>query len=630
MHLSRFFRACPFWGAAALLCLTASAQPAAKTEATKKLSTRSHSVPRTFVSPTAATDTPFFVAAGVSGGSSPVTEYTAAGQPIRTITFPANTSQSGTEYLRGIAATDAGTLVGFNGTFSPELTTYDPHMPAFSSQTAPGWEIPNNGTYGSIGVYQGYSFVINDGPNLSSYQTAIIRFNPDGTSQQFAVNTNSNGYVNLATSPDGSLYVLYVSTIQGQAPSWAADVYDPVSLQKLRTVNLRVSSGTDLRSLAVDAQGSIYAINLYNYVYHFDASGNLLQSASHGQGGFTDDIKIDPSSGRILISIEGTITGEILQADPALSSFQIIAQPTVYQAFDYFLTFTNPAVTAAVDGSAHIMWNKTDGTMSLWTVTPGFSFTHQEYGPYPGWTAAALAQGPDGVAHILWNHSADGQASVWSLAPNGSFTYQNYGPYPGWYATAISLGPDNKVHLLWSQSQSNFSLWTVNNDVFGSFSAPVYAPFLGLSAQSIATGADNFTGLLWADSNGSASLWRVNPADGTYVHHEFGPYNGWTTTSLSIGPDNLGHLLWNNTDGTASLWTADLNAGTFSYLNYGPYPGWAAVQVATGIDGVTHLLWNHTSDGQMSLWRLNSAGGFIYQNYGPYPGWTAVAVSAAP
>lgn len=172
MHLSRFFRACPFWGAAAFLCLTASAQPAAKTEAAKKPSSLPHSLPRTFISPTAATDTPFFVAAGVSGGPGPVTEYTAAGQSIRTITFPANTSQSGTEYLRGIAATDAGTLVGFNGTFSPELTTYDPHTSAFSSQTAPGWEIANNGSSGTIGVYQGYSFVVNEGPNLGGGQTA--------------------------------------------------------------------------------------------------------------------------------------------------------------------------------------------------------------------------------------------------------------------------------------------------------------------------------------------------------------------------------------------------------------------------------------------------------------------------
>ena len=626
-------------GAFALTCLAltamlpAAAQPPAakKSEALPPQPRTQPKLPRTFISPTAATDTPFFISQGQIGSQGSVGEYTASGQEVRAIAFPANTGSSaqyGTEYLRGIAATDAGMIVGFNGTFSPELTTYDPHTPSFSSLTAPDWKIVNSVSSGSIGVYQGYSFVINEGPNLGGGQTAIIRFNPDGTSQQFAANTSSS-YFALATSPNGELYVLHVGPVQGQTSSWVLDVYDPVSLQKLRTVNLQNSSSAALRSFAVDARGSIYALDLYNYVYHFDANGNLLQSASHGQGGFAEDIKIDPNSGRILIGI-GSYGGKILQTDSSLSSFQTLVQLDPNQEEGTFITFTNPAVVAALDGSAHILWSKTDGTMSLWTVTPQFSFQHQEYGPYPGWTAVALAQGPGGNAHILWNHSADGQASVWNLAQNGTFTYQNYGPYTGWNATGISLGPDNKVHLLWNRPASDFSLWTFSNDPFGSFSSPVYAPFQGLSAQSIATGADDFTGMLLTGYSGAASLWRVNPADGTYVHHEFGPYNGWTPTSLSVGPDNLGHLLWNNTDGTASLWTADLNTGTFSFLNYGPYSGWAATQAATGLDGITHLLWNHASDGQASLWRLGAAGNFIDANFGPYPGWTAVAISAGP
>lgn len=121
---------------------------------------------------------------------------------------------------------------------------------------------------------------------------------------------------------DGKLYALYLNLTGGQNSAWAVDVYDPVSLQKLRTVNLQLpdtrgSQSIDLRNLAVDAQGSIYAIELYNYVYHFNAGGNLLQSVSHRQGGYTDDIKIDPNSGRILISIDGT-AGEVLQTDSAL------------------------------------------------------------------------------------------------------------------------------------------------------------------------------------------------------------------------------------------------------------------------------------------------------------------------
>ena len=130
--------------------------------------------------------------------------------------------------MRGIAATDAGTIVGFNGTFSPELTTYNPQTNSFSNQTASGWEIANNGSSGTIGVYQGYSFVVNEGPNLGSGGNSFLRFNPDGTSQQFAAipgnSDNDDGYVNLTVGMDGELYVLYLSFIQGQTPTWSLDV----------------------------------------------------------------------------------------------------------------------------------------------------------------------------------------------------------------------------------------------------------------------------------------------------------------------------------------------------------------------------------------------------------------------
>ena len=297
MHLPRRFWAFAFFEAAffgaACFASPATAQPTAEKAGPAKPAARlsrpaasPHVLPHTFVSPTAATDTPFFVGTGISGGIGDITEYTASGQEVRSIPFPANTgtyAQNGTEYLRGIAATDAGTIVGFNGTFSPELTTYNPQTNSFSNLTAPGWEISNNVSSGSIGVYQGYSFVVNEGPNLGGGQTAMIRFNPDGTSQQFAVNTSSsnNGYVNLTVGMDGDLYVLYLSFIQGTPPTWSLDVYDPVSLQLLRTVNLQVPSGADLRDLAVNAQGGIYAIDLYNIVYHCDGSGEPASECFH-------------------------------------------------------------------------------------------------------------------------------------------------------------------------------------------------------------------------------------------------------------------------------------------------------------------------------------------------------------
>lgn len=147
-----------------------------------------------------------FLAQGLSGGEDTITEYTPTGDYVRRLQVPANTGSyaaNHTEYLRGIAVTQAGQIVGFNGTFSPELTTYHPGTRTFASRTASPWLIYNSGSSGSLGVTQGYTFTLNDQP------AGILRFNPDGTSQQFGEPTDYRQYVNLTVGGDGKLYVLY-------------------------------------------------------------------------------------------------------------------------------------------------------------------------------------------------------------------------------------------------------------------------------------------------------------------------------------------------------------------------------------------------------------------------------------
>lgn len=279
----------------------------------------------------------------------------------------------------------------------------------------------------------------------------------------------------------------------------------------------------------------------------------------------------------------------------------------------------------------HVLWTNTNGQASLWTVQSDGSYAHHEYGPYPGWTATALATGADGVSHLLWGHAPDGQASVWDVPDlSGALTFHNYGPYAGWAATSLSAGPDGRLHLLWNHTADGLtSLWSLDNGA-GTYAYKNYGPFGGWTARGVATGGDNITDLLWDNVNGQLSTWRISGADGSYINHEFGPYPGWTATALSAGPDGRGHVLWDNTNGTASLWSADLSAGTETYANYGPYGGWSARALATGGDGVTHLLWDHAPDGQMSLWAVGAGSAFSFQNYGPFPGWTAVALSAGP
>ncbi len=297
-----------------------------------------------------------------------------------------------------------------------------------------------------------------------------------------------------------------------------------------------------------------------------------------------------------------------------------------YLPTEAVLTVTK--VPAAVPSAPHILWENTNGTASVWTVAPDFTFTFHNYGPYPGWTATALADTPDGKTHLLWNHTSDGQISVWDVDALNTIAFQNYGPFPGWAAAGMSAGPDGRLHLLWNhRPDGQMSLWSLDNGA-GTYAHTEYGPFPGWTAKAVATGGDGATDVVWTSSSGQGSSWKVSAADGSYIHHEYGPYPGWTANALAAGPDGRASLVWGNTNGTQSLWNADFGTGSFTFKNYGPYPGWAVTSAAVGADGVRRLLWSHASDGQASLWTVDSAGGFAATNYGPYPGWSAVSLSA--
>jgi len=282
----------------------------------------------------------------------------------------------------------------------------------------------------------------------------------------------------------------------------------------------------------------------------------------------------------------------------------------------------------ALPSLSHILWSNTNGTMSLWTVAPDLNFTSNNYGPFPGWKSAAVAETPDGMTHVLWNHPADGQVSVWDVTPTGVYSNKEYGPFPGWSAVGMSAGSDGRLRLLWNHSPDNqMSLWSLDNAA-ASFTHAEYGPYPGWKANLIATGGGGATDIVWTNTNGQASTWQVSPADGSVINHEYGPYPGWSPNALGADSNGRASLVWGNTDASQSLWNADFAAGTFSQNAYGPYPGWAIVADAPGADGLRRLVWNHASDGEMSLWTVDSAGGFAFKNYGPYPGWTAISVSS--
>ncbi len=278
----------------------------------------------------------------------------------------------------------------------------------------------------------------------------------------------------------------------------------------------------------------------------------------------------------------------------------------------------------------HVLWSSTNGMLSLWNFNPSTgSFTQNSYGPFPGWSASAIADGPDGLTRVLWVNTG-GAASIWSVDPlTGALTQNTFGPYPGWSATALSAGADNTTHVLWSSTKGASSLWNYST-ITGGFTQNSYGPYADWSARSVADGPDGMTRMLWVNPNGAASIWSVDSTTGALTQNSFGPFPGWNAAALAVNYADTTHVLWTNSGGAASVWNYSTSTGAFTQNTYGPFAGWSAASLADGPDENVQLLWDSTS-GSSSIWDLdNVSGAFTPYTFGPFPGWTTTAITSYP
>ena len=82
---------------------------------------------------------------------------------------------------------------------------------------------------------------------------------------RFATGTD---FTQVALGLDGLLY--------GLANPLQVQVLNPDSLTPVRTVALRGGPDSDIRSIAVDSFGNIFAATWGGYVVEYDGKGNLL------------------------------------------------------------------------------------------------------------------------------------------------------------------------------------------------------------------------------------------------------------------------------------------------------------------------------------------------------------------
>ncbi len=564
----------------------------------------------------------------------------------------------GTTYTGGANGTGVIFKMDAAGGNFQILHTFGPS----SAQNMDGAGASSGLTLGPDGALYGAAFVGGTGGGGGVY-----KINPDGTGFQvlYAFSSSNGGGTGYQPNSgpvfgsDGSLY----GTTQAGGATGNGTVYKLTPNSQAISVLHSFDSAGGFAPLGVifGSDGNLYGTTFAGGPNSASAGGTLFQLTQ--SGAYQVIHSFTTGTGAIAIPLtppteapDGTLYGAtngggtaglgvIYQVSKDGTNFQIAGSLTQTTGVSVggALTIANRKVFgtargggASSDGTlfslalpslSHLVWNNTDGTQSLWTISPDLSFTYRNYGPYPGWAVTALADTPDGKTHLLWNHAGDNQISLWDASPDGSFVFRNYGPFSGWKAASMSAGPDGLLHLLWNHSpDGQMSLWSLDNAA-GLYDHREYGPFPSYSAKAVATGGNGATEVLWNKTDGSISTWQVSQTDGSYLHYEYGPFAGWTANALAAGPDGLASIAWSSTDGTQSLWSADFAVQGYSFVNYGPYAGWSVTSLGVGADGGRRLLWSHPSDGQASVWSGDNTGALLIKNYGPYSGWNPVAFS---
>lgn len=242
-------------------------------------------------------------------------EYTLAGDLVSQTTIPAG----GDSGARDIVQTRTNAVAVFNGTFSPRLSVL--RAGTWTSTAIPGWSTVNNGTYGGIASLGHYLYVT-DMATGGAVERGLIRVDTrSGTHQRFL---QDREYIDVSAGLDGKLYGL-------QNDYGLLDVIDPTSMTVIAQRALGHSSGS--RSVAVDADGTIFMASWSGYVAKYSAAGVELKRRSFANN--LSDIDINDAG----LLVMGNWFGQVLVSDVELAtetSFSV-------GSWDAFVAFRDPS-----------------------------------------------------------------------------------------------------------------------------------------------------------------------------------------------------------------------------------------------------------------------------------------------
>jgi hypothetical protein len=234
-----------------------------------------------------------------------VIEYTPAGKEVQRV-------RSGTTGIRDIVVDSNGDVHVFN---APTLLTVTPSDGRTVTRKFLGWSVnyPSVTSRGGIGQTGNFVFVTDTdtGPSGSPGEASgLVRFDLVGGKHVRVA--DGQDYQDLTIGGDGLLYGLHDT-------GWYVDVFDPHSLQELRSIPLEFELRKfGIRSIAVDAKGTIYAAPWNRSdVYAVNQDGFRIDTLDTPGIAQYSDIDLD-SSGRLLL---GNWYGDVVLTDVSLKNF---------------------------------------------------------------------------------------------------------------------------------------------------------------------------------------------------------------------------------------------------------------------------------------------------------------------
>jgi len=245
------------------------------------------------------------------GPADTVLEYTVGGVQLQNFPVPYPGGRPGTEDVRDLYVDSRGNVQIYNGTFTPFLTTLNPTASSFQHNSAAGLSSVANISFGGITTLGNFGY-LTDMNTGGGTPNGIVRF--DLTNFTFTRFANGSDYGDITLGGDGFLYA--IRNPGGGVNASSIDVFDPATLALSRTITLPAPIVTaDVRGIAVDSVGQLYAAAWDGKIYQLSPNGGILNQRPSGTSNLMD-IDLD-DTGRLVV---GGRFGDVILTTTSLTS----------------------------------------------------------------------------------------------------------------------------------------------------------------------------------------------------------------------------------------------------------------------------------------------------------------------